>query len=125
MLIITNNLSVKYSFSSMTKYYDQELKKILLIVRGYVLNGHILLSHPLSGSIKPNETYYKSIIVSTDNSEYVDIESLNFIDNAIEVYDRFMNCKKRPLWSDSILLDFRKIDYYLIMSALESANIVF
>lgn len=32
-------------------------------VRDRIHEGHLLLSHPLSGSVKPNETPYKSVMI--------------------------------------------------------------
>ena len=79
------------------------------------LNYH-LLTHPLSGSIKPNETPYKSIAVKKEKD--LDLLSLELISNAIEVYNKLQKDLKTPLWTKSILEDFMVIDLDLIKNAL-------
>lgn len=64
-LIITNNPVVfkKISDRYPVIYKDVSYGDILKEVRDRVHMGCRLLSHPLSGSVKPNETPYKSIMV--------------------------------------------------------------
>lgn len=123
--IITNNPKVKESYESVSVFYDGEYRQLLSHAKNYVLKGHRLLSHPLSGSIKPNETYYKSILISDEVFDAIDFDSLDYIDNALDVYDKFIACKERPNWLEDVLRDFQSVDYFLISSALESANIRF
>ena len=65
--VITNNPLVKERLSNKidVEYYDVEYISLLIKVRDKIHIGHKLLSHPLSGSIKPNETPYKSVIIGT------------------------------------------------------------
>ena len=66
-ILITNNPLV---YQKMQDKFDVDfdeglsLLEVLLKTQSYIQKGHILLTHPLSGSIKPNETLYKSIVVS-------------------------------------------------------------
>jgi len=120
MLIVTNNPKVKESESNVLwvegSYYD-----VLEKVKELIINDkYQLLSHPLSGSIKPNETYYKSIMLDDSEYKYSDLDSLEFIEQAIEVYNKFIACQKRPNWSVEILNDFAHVDYFLIQSAIQS-----
>ena len=118
-IIITNNPKVNEFFSDLAF-------EVILIDGGYFevldetrkrvhLNYH-LKTHPLSGSIKPNETPYKSIAIEKEN--HVDMMSLELIENAIEVYDRLQKDLKTPYWTDQILDDFMVIDLDLIKHAL-------
>ena len=79
----------------------------------------MILTHPLSGSIKPNETFYKSIIITTTTLDQIDIESLDLIDNAIEVYNKFIKDSKTPNWTERILDDFATIDLDLMENTLQ------
>jgi len=125
MQIVSNNPLVKERFAKLDlDYVEGEYKDVLLKVKDHIINDrYTLLSHPLSGSIKPNETYYKSILVNQQANTHIDMSSLEYIESAIQVYDKFFKNMKRPTYTQEILEDFATIDYFLIKSALESANI--
>lgn len=123
MIIITNNPRVLAIKQMDVEYLDGTYYDVLEEVKNLVINNkYRILSHPLSGSIKPNETYYKSIMIDNNKYEYTDIDSLELIEKAIEVYEKFIKNKQRPIWSPSVLDDFAQVDYFLISSAMESAN---
>ncbi len=118
-IIITNNPKVEEFFRNYEceiifidgSYYDvldEARKKIHL-------NYH-LKTHPLSGSIKPNETPYKSIAITKESK--VDMLSLELIENAIGVYNKLQKDLKTPYWTEQILDDFMVIDLDLIKHAL-------
>lgn len=117
MFIVTNNPSVKdYFRDDEVHFVDKGYKDVLLKVRDYIHQNHILLTHPLSGSVKPNETPYKSIAVEL--SDKLDFESLELIENALMVYDKFQGNEQTPNWTQSIKEDFMVIDFDLIKNAL-------
>lgn len=123
MLIVTNNPKVKGYEQIKILPVEGEYKDVLLMVKDLIINDNYrLLSHPLSGSIKPNETYYKSIMLDDGKYEYSDLESLELIESALEVFEKFMSSKLRPNWSSEVLDDFATVDYFLIQSAVQSAN---
>lgn len=121
-IIITNNplvkekLSDEYEVDFMEISYEEVLKK----VRGFVYNKHELLTHPLSGSVKPNETPYKSIMVSKEPKEHYNVESMHIIDRAISVVPKFQF--KSDKYAEDVYNDFQYVDYSLISSALPSAT---
>ncbi|WP_427338829.1 GrdX family protein [Caloranaerobacter sp. DY30410] len=114
-ILITNNPLVKNQLSKyiLVEYYETDYLNILRKVRDRVHLGHKLLSHPLSGSVKPNETPYKSIIISIDRGN-LDYDSLIIIERSIETTEKFLRDFKTPNWSEKILLDFQTIDLSLI-----------
>lgn len=120
MLLITNNPMVREKVKGIPVQYEEiEYGEVLEVVKRVIIEEKmVLLTHPLSGSIKPNETYYKSIVLSTKKSEAIDIESLDYIDQALEVYQKFMKNKMRPNWTERVLEDFAFVDYYLIKDTL-------
>ena len=74
-----------------------------------------LYTHPLAGSVKPNETPYKSVIVSMVPHQF-DSQQAEIIANAIAVFDKF-----KPIgWelNERILRDFQLIDYTLLAGAI-------
>ena len=64
-ILVTNNPLVNEHFQGdfRVDFIDTDMLGILSYVRDLVHKGHRLLTHPLSGSVKPNETPYKSVIV--------------------------------------------------------------
>ena len=98
MLIITNNSKVKEYYEGIYEILFLEVKyrEVLINARDRIHNGHKLLTHPLSGSIKPGETPYKSLIISKEAGKTLDLNSLEMIESAIAVHDKFMTrCRYR------------------------------
>jgi len=120
--LISNNPLVyeKYSdekdiiFSNAYTYLD-----VLSITRNKIHEGHHLLTHPLSGSVKPNETPYKTVAITLDKC-VLDFQSLSIIEECINTAQKFIEGKKVPLWTEKLLEDFQLIDYYLIQNAIDS-----
>ncbi|WP_069649127.1 GrdX family protein [Caloranaerobacter ferrireducens] len=114
-ILITNNPLVKEQLSEyiVVEYYETDYLNILRKVRDKIHLGHKLLSHPLSGSVKPNETPYKSIIISSDRAK-LDYDSLIIIEGSIQTAEKFLRDFKTPNWPEKILLDFQTIDLSLI-----------
>lgn len=114
-ILITNNPLVKEQLSEYidVEYYETDYLNVLRKVRDKVHLGHKLLSHPLSGSVKPNETPYKSIIISGDRGN-LDYDSLMIIEGSIKTAEKFLRDFKTPNWPEKILLDFQTIDLSLI-----------
>jgi hypothetical protein len=119
-IIITNNKISK-------EYYEQKyevifvegsLMDVLIAVRDQIHKGHELLTHPLSGSVKPNETPYKSVAITYASQEQVDLKSLMLIENSIETARKLLVNKTTKVWPESVLEDFRVIDFDLIKNAV-------
>ena len=77
------------------------------------------LTHPLSGSVKPNETPYKSVIVSKEMGA-IDTGNLMIIENAIQACGKFQN--KKDHYSPEVYEDFQLIDWTLLESGMASAD---
>lgn len=101
---------------------NSNLLEILLKARDYIHLGHELLTHPLTGSIKPSETMYKSIILSHKAKEAVDIASLEKIENCITITKKMLSDSKIIVYPDDIKEDFQLIDLSLLKTGLESIN---
>lgn len=128
-IIVTNNIYVQRDCkqTAFTKHQivfidSLNIVDVFVRVRGYVHRGHKVLTHPLSGSVKPAETPFKSIAISVDAQE-LDYQSLLLIEEAIETTKKFahraFDMKTLPV---QILDDFRQIDHGLISSGLISIN---
>lgn len=119
--IITNNamISQKYNTNSCIKFIEGDFLDVLSSVRDKIHEGYKLLTHPLSGSVKPNETPYKSIIISNEKNN-LDIRSVTIIEESIVTAKKFINigtCKK---WDNNTLEDFMEIDLALLQGGIES-----
>lgn len=121
MQIISNNPKLAEAITDYTVIFvDGNFGDVLVKTKKLVVEDHhVLLTHPLSGSIKPNETYYKSIIITTTTLDHIDFDSLDLVDQAMEVYEKFIRDKRTPNWTDQILDDFATIDLDLIVSTLD------
>lgn len=124
--IVTNNVEVKNEYGTGGKVIYLEDKMyidVLHYVRDKVHMGHRLLTHVLSGSVKPNETPYKSVLVSREQCE-MDLDSLSIIESSIQVYMKFEHTKNNPKWTQNHLKDFRTIDLSLIKSAIVNSQLL-
>ncbi|MDK2920250.1 MAG: hypothetical protein PWQ37_2983 [Candidatus Petromonas sp.] len=122
--IITNNSLVYEKFSKEMDIIfkeDYSYLDILKYVRDKVHKGHKLLTHPLSGSVKPNETPFKSVAISIEKGP-VDFKSLAIIEESTDTAKKFIEGRRPPNWTEKVLDDFRLIDYHLIKSAVESMD---
>ena len=118
-IILTNNPMVRDYFEELkfqVLFIDGSYKQVLDEIQKKVHLNYKLLTHPLSGSIKPNETPYKSVAIA--KSDKLDMLSLELISNAIDVFNRLWKDVKTPDWSDRILGDFKLIDFDLIKNAI-------
>lgn len=118
MQIITNNPLVLKTFEGRCRvvYYNVSFRDLLIRVRDMVHLGYELLSHPLSGSVKPNETPYKSVIVS-DKLGKLHLQSVEMIEAGIAAADKFPI--KFPQMTQDIREDFQLIDCTLIQSVFQ------
>ncbi|EHR38150.1 GrdX family protein [Facklamia languida] len=121
MQIISNNPMVKEQITQQPVIFiDGSYGDVLIEVKRLIVDDHhVLLSHPLSGSIKPNETFYKSILITTTQQSQIDMESLDLIDQALNTYEKFNRNFKTPNWPERVLEDFATIDLDLLESTLQ------
>ena len=116
--IVTNNPLVRDCLCDWYEidYHEVSFREILVMVRDLVHLGHQLYTHPIAGSVKPNETPYKSIVVDKAPGAF-SMEACNLMSNALITFDKF-----KPLnvvYSDYHHQDFQLIDYTLLCGALD------
>ena len=107
----------RYSQQYDLKYEETSFVGVLKQVRDLVHRGYRLLTHPLSGSIKPNETPYKSVLLEESTGK-IDEFSVRVIEEAVLTCDKFSQ-KKYPYKKD-VTRDFQFVDLTLFESGLES-----
>ena len=118
--VMTNNplVAEKLQGQAPVEFFQGTYEQLLCQVRDRVHLGERLLTHPLSGSVKPRETPYKSVILSKGKGG-VDEQSLALIENAIVTCRKFV---QRTGYAPEVDKDFRLIDWTLLETALPSAN---
>lgn len=119
--IITNNEMVrdKYASQVTVEFHPVKYTEIMRMARDYIHAGHKLLTHPLAGSIKPNETPYKTIFL-TKSKKKMDSESLRIIEECIIACKKFGK-ERFPNMPENMRQDFRTIDCSLCDNAMVSA----
>lgn len=121
--IITNNSLCRDKYQELLPVEYLEGKgymDVLLTVRDYIQKGWRLETHPMTGSLKPNQTPYKSIMVSDlplDQEEFYSQEMT--IENSILSCQKFLEIKQTPDWSEEIRKDFMIVDLSLIEGAIQ------
>ena len=122
MIILTNNPDVEEALKDGNVLrIDGTYRDVLIMARDLVHQGHRLLTHPLMGSLKPNETPYRTVAVSSEKGA-LDTDSLLLFENAIETFYKFAQVTRPDRGVNTperMLADFRMIDLSLITSALE------
>lgn len=119
MKLITNNPKfINNNFKDIeVNYLDVTYLEILEEVRDYIHNNWELLTHPLYGSVKPNETVYRSVIIKKNKK--LDIMSESLISEAIVTFEKFQAGRRVPNWTETIREDFSVIDYDLILNTIK------
>lgn len=122
-IIVTNNPMVyeKYGDTHNVIYEDVSYEDILKVIRDRIHEGHQMLTHPLSGSVKPNETPYKSVLISEERRT-IDERSVTLIENAIFACGKFEF--KSDRYKPEVYKDFQLIDCTLIESGMASADVM-
>ena len=118
MKLITNNPKfIEENLKDIEiEYLDVSYIDILRKVRDYIHENWEIVTHPLYGSVKPNETIYRTIVIKENNS--LDITSVNLISDAILTFKKFRNNREVPQWTDRVKDDFSVIDHDLIINAI-------
>ena len=114
-IVITNNPMVRDKLKEgILEFHDTDYLGVLKAVRDRIHLGHGLLTHPLSGSVKPWETPYKTVIV-TGEKDTLDQNALFIIEESIQTCIKLKTSVVKKEWSPNILADFQLIDYNLIL----------
>ena len=113
--ILTNNPLVCEKYPKLALKLECGVEGVFLAGRDEIHLGAVAINHPLSGSIKPNESPYKSLVLSTRRGP-LDEYSLTVIESALDVL------RKMPVrnidFPAAVLEDFQVIDLDLLDSAI-------
>ena len=95
--ILTNNplAADEFGESHDVRFIEGVFGDVLIEARNLIDKGAVLLVHPLYGSVKPNETPYRSYLLkpcekyNAAGCAEPDPESLRLIENAITAFNKF------------------------------------
>ena len=120
--VLTNNPMVREKVAPGKKVVFErgDMRHLFEEAQGYVARGHRLLTHPLSGSVKPGETPYKSMLMAADAAPGVDANSCRLLANALDACGKFAD--KTHLYNEKTLHDLQIVDYSLLEGAITSAE---
>ena len=120
--VVTNNPLIREALESsiaVSFFSEDSHRDLLERVRELVHSGYRILTHPLAGSVKPWETPYRSVMITTDREDKTDMLSLEVIEQALFAIEK---SETRPVLDEKVLKDFQLVDLSLIQSALPSAE---
>ena len=121
---VTNNPLLAVQDFPNLEYHDTDVLGLLRIVYQEVIGGVKLLTHPLTGSIRPDITPSKTVLLSATASR-VDFESVRLMERALQYTEDLYHLRDIPLYkqcSDEAKADFQLIDLSIIERALEVAQ---
>jgi len=115
-ILVTNNplVEAQYKNTFRVEFTDCDLIGTLTRVRDLVHKGHRLLTHPLTGSVKPNETPYKTVMI-TGTTDSVDTQSVIIIEECIQAARKFTP----KHIAEKYLHDLQTVDLSLIRAAAQ------
>lgn len=122
MILISNNekfLAQRLfleSNSIILEFVEKDYIGVLELARDMIHSGYELLTHPLYGSVKPNETLYRTLVLRKSDS--LDYSSLGLIEEAIMTAEKFKKNKMTPNWTEEVKDDFRVIDFDLMSKTI-------
>ena len=126
--IMTNNSLAAEEFGEThdVRLINGGLIDVLIKARDLINEGAVLLNHPLYGSVKPNETPFRSLLLQQGKPQAgntpapADPESVRLIGNAVSAFEKFI--VKKEITDPKLLEDFKVVDLSLLRSAVESAD---
>ena len=114
-VLITNNDRVYNKYcDAVNSVWMDSYEEVLIRARDMVYDRHILLTHPQAGSLKPNQTPYRSILVYPAEDNYSN-ESVILISDCIDIYYAWQNIAATPSeYYGNAREDFKTIDESII-----------
>jgi len=116
--IISNNSLALAKYTAYAIKVDGDVGAVFCAARDRIHQGAKLISHPLSGSIKPNQSPYKSLVLSAQADRRLDLTSLTLIEEAIATLLKLPVLQRQ--YSACIHKDFQVIDLDLLDSAMDA-----
>jgi len=117
--LVTNNDLVEKLGYPVVKV-EGEIDKVLMKVLDLILAGHRLLSHPLSGSVKPSINPYKTVMISSTQNDQVDYREVEIVQTCLEKVRDMRKRRSLIQWGKNIDADLKFLDGELVNSGIQS-----
>lgn len=126
LLLVTNNEKAVEVYGGHTEigidYLNgQDYLDVLIRVRDLVHDGWHLMSHPQSSNLKPNQSPYKTVLLSNRNEIQAFARDVDMVESSIEAFYKFTRGMVPPAWRHRALRDFQTIDLSVVESAIGRA----
>ena len=116
--ILTNNPLAAEKYPGTAVFMESaSVEGIFISARDKIHIGAKIINHPLAGSVKPNESPFKSLVLSLDLGP-ADMDSLALIEGALAVLKKLPQKNRR--YGQRVLDDFMTIDMDLLDSAIKA-----
>ncbi len=128
-LVLSNNsLCAEYYQNLLNVEYhpDYSYHEILIRARDLVHLGMVLITHPMAGSLKPNQTPFRSIVLGWKTTEdKKPCQDILLMENSIEACEKFLRSRTLPNWPELMLKDFQTLDLSFLQGALSRQYVAF
>lgn len=118
---ISNNPMLLGKGFSTLEFQNTDVLGLFRLVADEILKGYSLITHPLTSSVRPDITPYKTILLSAE-AKNVDKESVILIEKAVRYAEDLYKIRKEPIytkWDLEAQKDFQLIDLSIVETALE------
>ncbi|HHX02793.1 MAG TPA: glycine reductase [Tissierellia bacterium] len=96
-------------------FFDETMASLFARIRDAIHLGWVLRSHPLSGSVRPSETPFKSVLM--EEGDTLDFDSLALIEAAIATEKKTRETR-HYLLDEASRQDAMLVDLSLIQNAI-------
>ena len=121
--IVTNNRLCRDKYGSQVEmdYLENgSYLDLLLKVKDYIQKGWCLETHPMTGSLTPNQTPSKSVMISNRPVDREDFYTQEItMENSVSICQKFQAIRQTPDWPEHLREDYREVDLSLIEGALQ------
>ena len=126
LLLVTNNgkaleIYGKHAEIGVDYLRERSYLDVLIRVRDLVHEGWHLMSHPQASNLKPNQSPYKTILLSNGREAQPFSQDVEMVESGIDAFHKFTRGMIPPKWPEKTLRDFQTIDLSVVESAISRA----
>lgn len=107
---LTNNPYIIERYQDQVESFEGGPLELFIKIKGEIMAGYRLVTHPLTGSIGPSINPYKSVILTTQKGS-IDEESLHIIEQAIIHTTNLLSNHTKCVWDLRSKKDFQELDF--------------